>query len=85
METVILRSLVPQFQPFLFQIWPFLLKKIRFLAILLKTANQNFMFISPVAYSYQSVEKRFYEKVRRENNMVKGVKGAAAKMYAAQG
>jgi hypothetical protein len=34
------------------------------------------MFISPVAYSYQSVEKRFYEKVRRENNMVKGVKGA---------
>ena len=41
-----------------------------------ETTNQNFMFISPVAYSYQSVEKRFYEKVRRENNMVKGVKGA---------
>jgi len=41
-----------------------------------ETTNQNFVFMSPQAYSYRSVEQRFYEKVRRENNMVKGVKGA---------
>ena len=41
-----------------------------------ETTNQSFVFMSPQAYSYRSVEQRFYEKVRRENNMVKGVKGA---------
>ena len=41
-----------------------------------EATNQNFIFVSPAAYSYQSVEKGFYEKVRRENNMVKGVKGS---------
>jgi hypothetical protein len=29
------------------------------------------------AYSYKSVSDRFYEKVRRENNIVKGISGAA--------
>ena len=33
--------------------------------------------MTPQAYSYKSVADRFYEKVRRENNVVKGVNGAA--------
>jgi adhesin/invasin len=41
------------------------------------TTNRNFVFMTPSAYSYKSVADRFYEKVRRENNIVKGINGAA--------
>ena len=42
-----------------------------------ETTNRSFVFMTPQAYSYKSVADRFYEKVRRENNVVKGVNGAA--------
>ena len=41
-------------------------------------ANKPVVFISPIAYSYQSVEDRFFERVRRANKIVKGVKGTVA-------
>ena len=41
-----------------------------------QTTNRPVVFLSPTAYSYQSVESRFFEKVRRQNNIVKGIKGA---------
>ena len=41
-----------------------------------ETTNKPIVFFSPMAYSYQSVENRFFERVRRANKIVKGVKGA---------
>ena len=41
-----------------------------------QTTNRPVVFLSPTAYSYQSIESRFFEKVRRQNNVVKGIKGA---------
>ena len=43
-----------------------------------KSNNKSVAFISPIAYSYQSVEDRFFERVRRANRIVKGVKGTVA-------
>ena len=40
--------------------------------------HRPFMFMSPTAYSYKNVENRFFERVRRENKIVKGVKGAVS-------
>ena len=41
------------------------------------STNKNIVFMTKNAYSYKSVSDRFYEKVRRENNIVKGISGAA--------
>ena len=38
--------------------------------------NTPIVFVTPYAYSYKVIENRFFERVRRENNIVKGVKGA---------
>ena len=38
--------------------------------------NKPIVFVTPYAYSYEVIENRFFERVRRENNIVKGVKGA---------
>ncbi len=43
-----------------------------------ETTNKPIIFLSPIAYSYQSVENRFFERVRRANKIVKGVKGVVS-------
>ena len=50
--------------------------KVNYLLCCSEHQNVPFMFMSPVAYSYKSVENRFFERVRRNNNVVTAVAGS---------